>query len=79
MKKSGDMSMGLKVYNQGDMNTVDTADHDGPSEMMGDKGKILTSQTSNAEPTFYKKGANPSNDWDKICKMADNKAEHYNF
>lgn len=79
MKSAGDMTMKWPMYKQGDLNSVDTADHDGPNEMMGDKSKILTSQTTNADPTFEKKGANPGNDWAKISKMAGNKDEFYNF
>lgn len=79
MKKAGDMSMGLKEYKQGDMSSVDTADNDGPNEMMGDKGKVLGDQATSSEPIMMKKGANPSNDWDKISKMANNKDMFYNF
>lgn len=80
MKKAGDMSCGgiTKSYNQGDMSSVDTAGSDG-KDQMGAKGKVLGDQATSSEPTMMKKGANPSNDWDKISKMANNKDMFYNF
>lgn len=77
-----DMGMTWPMYDQGDLAPEDTAKHgqsDDGVNYMANKGEILTSQTTNADPVKMAKGKNEAMQKDKLWGMADNHEEFYRF